>query len=65
VVFHLFVLGTLDAFYILRRYRVMDNWTFGVTMMVVGMGGTLLTLWVMSLIMSLLGKLFPYRKEEE
>jgi hypothetical protein len=65
VVFHLFVLGTLDAFNTLRRYLAMDNWTFGVTMMVVGMGGTILTLWIMSLIMSLLGKLFPYRKEEE
>jgi Na+-transporting methylmalonyl-CoA/oxaloacetate decarboxylase gamma subunit len=43
----------------------MDNWTFGITMMVCGMGGTILTLWVMSLIMSLLGRLFPYKKEEE
>ena len=43
----------------------MDNVTFGITMMVCGMGGTILTLWIMSLIMRLLGKLFPYRKEEE
>jgi Na+-transporting methylmalonyl-CoA/oxaloacetate decarboxylase gamma subunit len=43
----------------------MDNFTFGVTMMVCGMGGTILTLYVMSLIMSLLGKLFPFKKEEE
>ncbi|MEW6664559.1 MAG: OadG family protein [Thermodesulfobacteriota bacterium] len=43
----------------------MDNWTFGVTMMVVGMGGTILTLWILSLIMTLLGRLFPYRKEEK
>jgi len=43
----------------------MDNWTFGITMLVVGMGGTILTLWVMSLIMSLLTKVFPYKKEEE
>jgi Na+-transporting methylmalonyl-CoA/oxaloacetate decarboxylase gamma subunit len=42
-----------------------DNWTFGVTMLVVGMGGTLLTLWILSLIMSLLKKAFPYKKEEE
>jgi hypothetical protein len=27
----------------------MDNWTFGITMVVVGMGGTLLTLWILSL----------------
>ena len=41
----------------------MDNWTFGITMMVCGMGGTLLTLFIMSLIMSLLRRLFPYKKE--
>jgi len=42
----------------------MDNLTFGITMIVVGMGGTLLTMWVLSLLMGLLGKLFPFRKEE-
>jgi Na+-transporting methylmalonyl-CoA/oxaloacetate decarboxylase gamma subunit len=43
----------------------MDNWTFGITMIIVGMGGTMLTLWILSLIMSLLKKLLPYSKEEE
>jgi len=43
----------------------MDNWTFGVTMIVVGMGGTLLTLWILSLLMSALKNAFPYKKEEE
>ena len=42
----------------------MDNWTFGITMLIVGMGGTLLTLWILSLIMSLLKKTFPLQKEE-
>jgi len=42
----------------------MDKWTFGVTMLVVGMGGTLLTLGIMSLIIALLKKIFPYKKEE-
>jgi hypothetical protein len=42
----------------------MDNWTFGVTMVVVGMGGTVLTLWILSLCMSVLKKIFPYKKEE-
>jgi len=42
----------------------MDNWTFGVTMIVVGMGGTLLTLWILSVIMSVLKKAFPLKKEE-
>jgi hypothetical protein len=43
----------------------MDNWTFGITMIVIGMGGTVLTLWILSLFMTLLKKVFPYRKEEE
>jgi len=43
----------------------MDKWTFGVTMLVVGMGGTLLTLGIMSVIIALLKKAFPYKKEEE
>lgn len=43
----------------------MDNWTFGVTMVIVGMGGTILTLWILSLIMSALKGIFPYKKEEE
>ena len=42
----------------------MDNWTFGATMIIVGMGGTLLTLWILSLLMSLMKRIFPYRKEE-
>jgi Na+-transporting methylmalonyl-CoA/oxaloacetate decarboxylase gamma subunit len=41
----------------------MDNWTFGITMIIVGMGGTLLTLWILSVIMSVLKKAFPLKKE--
>ena len=37
----------------------MDKMTFGVTVMVVGMGGTLLTLWILSLLMNVLKKIFP------
>ena len=39
----------------------MDNarWTFGLTMMIVGMGGTFLTLWVLGLVMDALKKVFP------
>ena len=39
----------------------MDNakWTFGLTMMIVGMGGTFLTLWILGLVMDLLKKVFP------
>jgi hypothetical protein len=42
----------------------MDKWTFGLTMVVVGMGGTLLSLMLMSLIMALLKRLFPLREEK-
>lgn len=42
----------------------MDNWTFGITMTVVGMGGTLLSLWIFSLLMSGLKRCFPYKEEE-
>jgi hypothetical protein len=43
----------------------MDNWTFGITMLICGMGGTILTLWVMSLVMGLLGNLFPVKTEKK
>jgi hypothetical protein len=43
----------------------MDNWTFGISMIVVGMGGTLLTLWILGLFMGILKKIFPYREEDE
>jgi len=43
----------------------MDNQTFAIIMIVVGMGGTLLTLGIFSIIMSILKKAFPYKKEEE
>jgi len=43
----------------------MDNFTFGVTMMVCGMGGTLLTLWILSLIMKLLQRAFPENEEKK
>jgi hypothetical protein len=42
-----------------------DNLTFGVTMLLVGMGGTLLTLWIFSLLMGVLKKVFPYKAENE
>jgi Na+-transporting methylmalonyl-CoA/oxaloacetate decarboxylase gamma subunit len=43
----------------------MDNWTFGITIIVLGMGGSTATLLILSLVMSVLKKIFPYRKEEE
>jgi hypothetical protein len=44
---------------------IMDKWTFGLTMLVVGMGGTLLTLILMSFLMGLLKKIFPVKEGEE
>lgn len=37
----------------------MDNLTFGLTMLIVGMGGTLLTLWVLGLLLRVLTTLLP------
>ena len=37
----------------------MDNWTFGLTLLIVGVSGTFLTLWVLSLVIDGLKKLFP------
>ena len=36
-----------------------DKWDFGFTMMIIGMGGTFLTLWILSLVIDLLKKVFP------
>jgi len=36
---------------------------FGITMMVGGMGGTLLMLWILSFVITLLKKVFPLSKE--
>lgn len=41
----------------------MDNFTFGMTLLVVGMGGTLVALGLLALIMGLLKKLFPLKEE--
>jgi Na+-transporting methylmalonyl-CoA/oxaloacetate decarboxylase gamma subunit len=41
----------------------MDNLTFGFTLLIVGMGGTLAALALLALVMGLLKKLFPVREE--
>ena len=43
----------------------MDNLTFGITVTVVGMGGTLMTLWLLSLFMLILKKIFPIENAEK
>ena len=49
---------------ILQLIFFMDTWTFGWTLALIGMGGTMLVLWILSLLILLLKKLFPYRPEE-
>jgi Na+-transporting methylmalonyl-CoA/oxaloacetate decarboxylase gamma subunit len=39
----------------------MDTWTFGWTLAFIGMGGTMLVLWLMSLLILLIKKIFPYQ----
>jgi len=41
----------------------MDTWTFGWTLALIGMGGTMLVLWIMSLLILLIRKIFPYRAD--
>jgi hypothetical protein len=43
----------------------MDNFTFGLSVTIVGMVGTIFVLWGISLIIDLLKKVFPYRESEE
>ena len=43
----------------------MDNWAFGLTMTIVGVGGTFLTLWVLSLVIDLLKKVFPLQEPKK
>ncbi|MFZ1985976.1 MAG: OadG-related small transporter subunit [Desulfatitalea sp.] len=42
----------------------MSNWEFGFTMIVVGMGGTMVVLALFAVLMSLLKKTFPVREED-
>lgn len=42
----------------------MDKWSFGLTMTIVGVGGTFLTLWILSLATDLLKRIFPLSPED-
>jgi Na+-transporting methylmalonyl-CoA/oxaloacetate decarboxylase gamma subunit len=42
----------------------MDHLTFGLTLLIVGMGGTLLTLFIMALVIRALTAIFPVKEEE-
>jgi len=41
----------------------MDTWSFGWTLALIGMGGTMLVLWLMSLLILLIKKIFPYQAD--
>jgi len=41
----------------------MDTWTFGWTLALIGMGGTMLVLWLISVMILLIRKIFPYQAE--
>jgi Na+-transporting methylmalonyl-CoA/oxaloacetate decarboxylase gamma subunit len=43
----------------------MDNVTYGLTMTILGMGGTLVSLWIISLAMNVLKKFCPCQPEEK
>jgi len=43
----------------------MDKWTFGLTLLIVGIVGTFVTLWVLALATELLKKVFPLQPEEK
>ena len=42
----------------------MDIWTFGWTVALIGMGGTMLILWVLSLLILCIKKVFPYQADK-
>ena len=42
-----------------------DPWAVGAALAVLGMGGTLLTLWLLSVLTMLLKRVFPYTPERE
>jgi len=48
-----------------REEDPMDNFSFGLTLTVIGMGSTLVSLWFLTLVINLLKRLFPYREEED
>jgi hypothetical protein len=42
----------------------MDNWTFGWTLALIGGAGTMLVLWILSLLILLIKKVFPQQLAE-
>ncbi len=42
-----------------------EKYTYGLVITVMGMGGTLVSLWFITVVIGLLKKLLPYREEQE
>jgi Na+-transporting methylmalonyl-CoA/oxaloacetate decarboxylase gamma subunit len=43
----------------------MKDWAFGLTMTIAGMGVTFLTLYILTLVIQLLDRFFPYKEEKK
>jgi Na+-transporting methylmalonyl-CoA/oxaloacetate decarboxylase gamma subunit len=43
----------------------MKDWVFGLTMTIAGMGVTFLTLYILTLVIRLLARFFPYKEEKK
>ena len=43
----------------------MKEWVFGLTMTIAGMGVTFITLYILTLVIRLLARLFPYKEEKK
>ncbi len=43
----------------------MSNFSYGLVITVIGMGGTVVSLWLITLVVDLLKRAFPYRESEE
>jgi hypothetical protein len=56
-------MGYTRQFEGIKAATMNEQWIFGLTMTIVGMGGTLVSLWLLSVLIGLLKKVFPYHKE--
>jgi hypothetical protein len=48
-----------------RKNMELDNVTFGLTVTLIGMGGTVFSLWLLSILIDLIKKIFPYKESKE
>ena len=54
-----------DCHCLVKGRNLMSNFTYGLVITVIGMGGTLLSLWLITLMVNLLKRILPYREAEE